>query len=1102
MAAVTVAVNLVGNNFTGGAFGAMSNSLAILGSRANSLAHYLGNLSTGTKFAAGAAIAGAASFALFKNALTFGFDAAVELEQGLLLVRQAAQANQDAIPVLTQSINDLAVRTVFGSDEAATAFARLIRSGFSVSQVMYGAGAAANEYKTHAYSAAEATNGLGFEALALAQALKMGAEDGANLAAAAIHMFTTQIQASKDPTQEASRIISDLAGAYQNGARDGGDLLRFLQQVGPTASSAGIQFRDLVTTGDVLAQSMGNMGIAGTRLRYFISALISPTQQQAKEMASLGIWTVDTSSKMTQFERALVNAGGATNDNIKLWHGSVTGLREMFTAAQQVGMIPLDTTFGDWATSNGFLNSALYDSEGNFKGLRNAIDVMNNALKDKTPEERMKALSMLFNVRGGDAGRILSNLLQFDEQYQTIWDRIGNTDVTKMAEQRLNTFKGAIEQFGDSIKSSMALAFLNLLPPMTAFLNKLSELVQKFMSAPPAVHTALGVFILVGTVLSGIVMVVGGVIAVFGLLATAITALGGIAVVGPVILGVGAAIAIVAGIVALAIARWNDIQGVLQRLAPVVEFLKNAFMQFVGFLQGEVLPTLSQYRGVFEAIGTAILVVAGIIVGFVIASFVLWAAIMATVIIVITKLLEAILFVKDHLGALAGAIGSAFGAIGSTVGNFFNMLGTRLHDAITTITGVAGAIASAVAPWVTPFLQIGGAILGAIGSLGGALIGAFFSILGAVLGAIGALTGAIVGGFLRIVGAVAGPIAQLIATVVGGFLSLAGRVGGAIGGFVSMVVSHFTGMAGQAAAPVGNLVSRVVGFFSSLAGQAVGKVASMAGQVVSRFQSLAGQAQGAIQGMANRIVSFINNMANGGAARISSMASQIVARISSMASSAAGQISSMAGRIAGFLGSLVGNAVGAAGRLASGFLGQISNMAGQAVSRARSMGSQIVSAVSSFGGALAGAGRAMIQGLIGGIQGMAGAAVNAARNVVGSAVNAAKSALGIRSPSKVFEEIGRFTIAGYVNAITGGKGAVGSAVNATFTPNVPSPSLSDSILGVRSGIGAGGFGAVSGPGRGGTLVIQNRIDSKQVGEIVIDLTTMQIKQVGSNRMGR
>lgn len=113
------------------------------------------------------------------------------------------------------------------------------------------------------------------------------------------------------------------------------------------------------------------------------------------------------------------------------------------------------------------------------------------------------------------------------------------------------------------------------------------------------------------------------------------------------------------------------------------------------------------------------------------------------------------------------------------------------------------------------------------------------------------------------------------------------------------------------------------------------------------------------------------------------------------------------------ISAMVSAFVSAVSQLVSGVT---SGMA-QVVSAVRSGIQQAVSAAQSFGGALVSAGVNLIQGLINGIKSMIGSAVAAVQNVASSVVSAAKGALGIHSPSKVFAELGMYTVAGFANGI-------------------------------------------------------------------------------------
>ena len=735
MSAITVAVNLVGNNYTAGAFGALSNEMAILGSRSNMLAKYLAGLGTATKIAAGAALAGAAAFALFKAPLQAGFSGAQELELELLKLRQALQVNTDAAPVLTQAINDLGIKTVYSSTDAAEAFTLLVKSGFNASQVMYGAGAAAEEYRQHAYNATEATHGLGFEALALGQALGISANDGANLAATALHQWNTQIMQSKDPTKAASDVINNLAGAYLNVTTSGADMLRFLEQAGPTAASMGIEFKDLMTTADIMGQHFGQLDIAGTRLRYFLQTLVKPTAAQSKEMASLGLWTINTTKSYRDFEAQLIKNNVVSKDQIKLWDGSITGLKKMFEAAQSVGMIGLDVTFGDWAAKSGFLNEKIYDSHGKVKSLKDIIDQLRGSLKNLTPEERNAALSNLFNVRGGDIGRMVAVINDFDTAYAKVNKRIGDTSVVKMAAERLHTLKGAWEAFTDTVKSSLSVAFLNLLPPITQLITHLNDLIGTFLRLPPKVQTALGVFLIVGAALSGLVMVVGGAIAVIGLLGPAFAALGLTG--GPLIAVLGGVAAGLIAIPAVAAGVWLA----FQQGGSVTDRLRSAWDALKEHL-GPLLGVLSGIAGAFLIFGGRMDLVWGVVAkGYGALGGLL--RVLGGILPFLRGLAEGAMLVLQNLGPLAGMILPKLASL-------FGALAGPIRTVWTFLMGLDGV-------WMTFFANIGGwsGILSAIGGL-------FASLGSSISGALSALAA-----FLAPAAAVVG-IALLIAAAVAG----------------------------------------------------------------------------------------------------------------------------------------------------------------------------------------------------------------------------------------------------------------------------------------------------------------------------------------------
>lgn len=88
----------------------------------------------------------------------------------------------------------------------------------------------------------------------------------------------------------------------------------------------------------------------------------------------------------------------------------------------------------------------------------------------------------------------------------------------------------------------------------------------------------------------------------------------------------------------------------------------------------------------------------------------------------------------------------------------------------------------------------------------------------------------------------------------------------------------------------------------------------------------------------------------------------------------------------------------------------------------------VIKAMGAIGSLLYNAGKDLIRGFINGIGSMAGAVADKAKEIASGAVGAVKGALGIKSPSRVFHQIGSWTMEGLVNGLASGEQAVVSAV--------------------------------------------------------------------------
>lgn len=222
--------------------------------------------------------------------------------------------------------------------------------------------------------------------------------------------------------------------------------------------------------------------------------------------------------------------------------------------------------------------------------------------------------------------------------------------------------------------------------------------------------------------------------------------------------------------------------------------------------------------------------------------------------------------------------------------------------------------------------------------------------------------------------------------------------------------------------------SEMWSFISGKLSSILGSVISYFGQILSNIISYMSQVLGNIISTWNSIVSNITNyLANAVSAVINGMSNIL---------------SSVADGMVNIVNAAINGMVN--------FVGAITDGIGQAVSAALSFVGDFVSA-----------GTDLIMGMVQGVKNAAGALVDAAVSTVQNAVSAAKSALKINSPSKVFAEIGMWSVMGMVKGIEGHRGSaissterLANSITNAFNPQLV-PSIDSSLMrdGISSAVG-------------------------------------------------
>ncbi|EKU48002.1 hypothetical protein [Staphylococcus massiliensis] len=184
------------------------------------------------------------------------------------------------------------------------------------------------------------------------------------------------------------------------------------------------------------------------------------------------------------------------------------------------------------------------------------------------------------------------------------------------------------------------------------------------------------------------------------------------------------------------------------------------------------------------------------------------------------------------------------------------------------------------------------------------------------------------------------------------------------------------------------------------------------GEVLAKIANIWSQITGKIGQFMGRIVQRIQNGWNRAKSAVANALTHILGKVANIWSQITGKIGEFMGRIVQRIQNGWNRARSAIASAMGRILSVVTNKMNSVVESVKGGVNRAVSAARGFIGDFMSAGQDLINGLIDGIKQMAGDAVAAAKGVVGDAVAGAKSLLGIHSPSKVFKQIGVYTMQG------------------------------------------------------------------------------------------
>ena len=145
---------------------------------------------------------------------------------------------------------------------------------------------------------------------------------------------------------------------------------------------------------------------------------------------------------------------------------------------------------------------------------------------------------------------------------------------------------------------------------------------------------------------------------------------------------------------------------------------------------------------------------------------------------------------------------------------------------------------------------------------------------------------------------------------------------------------------------------------------------------------------------------------------LSNVITSVVTWVTDMATNAVDAGSQFISGIAEFLSALPGKVTSWLTDVISAVVGWVSLFARKATAAATQFASNLIDGLASIPRQVTSIGANIIQGLVKGVTGAAGKLIDAVKGAVGDAIEGAKNLLGIHSPSRVFREIGQYTMQG------------------------------------------------------------------------------------------
>ena len=602
--------------------------------------------------------------------------------------------------------------------------------------------------RTTRYSAREAGQGMealaraGFDAdqitsalphtlnLATAGAIDLG--EAAGITANVLNGFGMEV----NQTQRVADVLAKTAADTDTTVAGLGETFKY---VGPVASSLGFELEEMAAAAGIMGDAGIKAGQAGNMLKRGLLNLASPTKQQTDLMNELGM--------------------------------------------------------------------EFFDSQGKMKSMVDIVAELENGLEGMTDQQKNATLATLFgseavsgwtallNKGSGELQKLQTNLEDSTGFAQKFADK-----VEKTVGGSLRTMISALEEAGIGLYEAFE-------EPLHNLIKKITELANKFNALPDSTKRSIATFGFIVAAIGPVLLVLGTLISIVARVAGAFSLLSGPAkaagtatkaagtaskLAGVGFAGLGAKLALVAGVVAIVVAALLllsinaegvkvVIQALAEAVATVVVALGQGLAEMIRAL-GDAFAEIA--RGIGDAISKIIVAITPIVEIFS-TTFTQIVSIVASAVVQMTQAIAPFIPAVTHM---VEVVVTTLPSIIDAFSNLASSVGSAISQVVTAVANGASQIIGSLSELVA---QIGDSV--------SQILNAFGRLASKVASAISEVVTAVSDGASQIIGAITNLVSKLtsgIAEIITAFGDMATRVGDAIATVNESIASLVDSMAG------------------------------------------------------------------------------------------------------------------------------------------------------------------------------------------------------------------------------------------------------------------------------------------------------------------